>query len=530
MKNILTILIAGFNLSCAIGQVRSVDKLDAKFLNWHHKDYELSGVVGTSVDKAYEYINSRSKEGKTKEGKTIVVAVIDSGVDIDHEDLKGQIWVNTDELPNNNIDDDGNGYVDDIYGWNFIGNNDGENIHYENLEYTRIVRQNDSENPNFLEAKTLYNSELAKRKKERENIESFEKRYNQAKSIIEAKTGIQVESNKDLVSINSSDEQVIGAKRFLQDRYASGFTEDGLKNLMNRNEEYLNYFLNISFEARSLTGDDPHDITDKFYGNPDVKGPRSDHGTSVAGIIAAIRNNNIGIDGIASNVKIMCLRSTPRGDERDKDVALSIYYAVDNGADIINMSFGKEFSPQKRFVDEAVKYAEQKGVLIIHGAGNSGDNIDSKESYPSDRYLDGTEATNWLNVGASSMDLNLEIAAVFSNFGKKHVDIFAPGVDIISTDSSSTYSMHSGTSLAAPVVTGIAALVLSYYPELEPDQLIDILLAGSFKFAKPKKVLIPSLTSEKRKKTRFTKLSKSGGIANAYNAMIEAEKHQLESF
>ncbi len=519
MKRQLFIILFIISISPSFSQVGSVDQLSSKYLNWFNLDYQTDGKLGTSVDKAYEYLMKEPRESKT-----VTVAVIDSGVDIEHEDLVGKIWTNENETPNNGIDDDQNGYIDDIHGWNFIGNSTGENIYYENLEYTRIVRVNDSNDPKLILAKNLFNTELAKRKKERENIAKFEKAYHKAKSIIESKTGISINSPDDLNAVSSSDQQVLDAKRFLSERYASGFTEEGLENLINSNNEYINYFLNVNYNARTLVGDNPNDITDKSYGNPDVKGPRSDHGTSVAGIIAAIRENDIGINGIASNVKIMCLRSTPRGDERDKDVALSIYYAVDNGADIINMSFGKQFSPQKKFVDEAVKYAEEKGVLIVHGSGNSGKNIDINESFPSDRFLDGSEPANWINVGASSPKLDLEVAAIFSNYGKGHVDIFAPGVDIISTDSSNTYSMHDGTSLSAPVVSGISALILSYYPQLEPKELIEILMASSFKFTKPKKVLIPTSSSEKRKKVKFTELSKSGGIANAYEALLEVER------
>jgi len=211
----------------------------------------------------------------------------------------------------------------------------------------------------------------------------------------------------------------------------------------------------------------------------------------------------------------MCLRSTPNGDERDKDVALAIRYAVDNGAEIINMSFGKAISPQKNFVDEAVKYAEQKDVLLVHGSGNSGLNIDVEEVYPSDRYLNGTEATNWINVGASSTGTDDAIAAAFSNYGKKHVDLFAPGENIISTDSSSTYSMNDGTSLSAPVVSGIAAMILSYFPDLTSQQLITILLESSRKIEK--KVVRPG--QEKKKMVKFNALSRSGGIVNAFEAM-----------
>lgn len=519
MKKAVIKLALVLSINFAYGQEKSVDEFDSEFLDWYNKDYQSTEILGTSVDKAYGYMKENSKESKE-----VIVAVIDSGVDIDHEDLQGKIWVNGDELPDNGIDDDGNGYIDDVHGWNFIGNSTGENIHYENLEYTRIVRENDAENQDLIAAKKLHDSEQAKRIQEKENIESFVKTYSKSKSIIKSKTGVSVSSAENLKFIYSSDQQVIRAKNFLQERYAMGFTEEGLENLISSNDEYLNYLLNVDFDARTLIGDNPYDITDKFYGNPDVKGPRPDHGTSVAGIIAANRDNGIGINGIASNVKIMCLRSTPRGDERDKDVALAVYYAVNNGADIINMSFGKEFSPQKKFVDDAVKYAEERGVLIVHAAGNSGENVDETASFPSDRYLDKSEPTNWISVGASTMKLDKKVAAFFSNYGQNHVDVFAPGVSIVSTDSSSTYSKNDGTSLSAPVVAGVAALVLSCYPELEPDQLIDVLLKSSFKFTKPKKVLQPSVTAKKRKKIKFLELSKSGGIVNAYDALVEAEK------
>ncbi|MFM7857927.1 MAG: S8 family serine peptidase [Flammeovirgaceae bacterium] len=274
-------------------------------------------------------------------------------------------------------------------------------------------------------------------------------------------------------------------------------------------------------------GDNPYDYSDSKYGNPDVKGPRSNHGTSVAGIIAAVRNNGLGIDGIASDVKIMVIRTTPMGDERDKDVALAIKYAVENGAHIINMSFGKEFSPQKEMVDAAVRLAEQKNVLIVHGSGNKGLNIDEQETYPSDRYLDGTEALNWINVGASNLTVDENLAAAFSNFGKAHVDLFAPGENIVSLDSTNTYSMNSGTSLSAPVVTGAAALILSYYPNLTAKELIEVLLHSARRFEK-QKVREPSLQNEKRAKVKFSELSKSGGILDVVEALNYAEQRSAK--
>jgi subtilisin family serine protease len=485
-------------------------------LNWYNLDNSTNSILGASVDKAWvQLLNNRQPR------KTIIVAVIDSGIDIDHEDLKESIWVNEDEIPNNNIDDDHNGFVDDVHGWNFIGNSKGENINYENMEYTRVYRAGES-HPDYERAKKLYIAEHEKRKKEKADLEGFEKTYRNARNLIKQRTGITANSLKDLDAISSdAPQEVFNAKRFLASRYERGFTDAILQDLKKTNSEFLNYFLNVDFDARKVIGDNSRAL-DGVYGNPDVEGPRANHGTGVAGVIAAKRANGIGIDGIAHNVKIMCLRSTPRGDERDKDVANAIRYAVDNGAHIINMSFGKDLSPEKQLVDDAVKHAEQKNVLLVHGSGNGGKNIDSEQAYPSDRYLNETEATNWVNVGASGPLANETLPAIFSNYGEKHVDIFAPGVNIITLDSSSTYSMHDGTSLAAPVVSGVAALILSYHPELKPAQLIDILLQSSTKIDKLK-VLEPGFTAD-RKKTKLKELVKSGGVLNAYEALKKADE------
>jgi subtilisin family serine protease len=499
----------------SFAQVSTVDSLEKKHLNWYNLDNSANNIMGVSVEKAWlELLSNRPAK------KTIIVAVIDSGIDIDHEELKEIIWVNEDEIPNNKVDDDHNGYVDDVHGWNFIGNSKGENINYENMEYTRIYRAGES-HPDYERAKKLYLDELERRKKEKSNLEAFEKAYLNAKNTIKQKTGITPNSLKDLDGISpDAPEDVFKAKRFLAPRYERGFNDASFQELKKTNSEFLNYFLNVDFNARTVIGDNPSAL-DGVYGNPDVKGPRANHGTGVAGIIAAKRKNNIGIDGIAQDVKIMCVRSTPRGDERDKDVANAIRYAVDNGARIINMSFGKDLSPEKNLVDDAVKYAEQKNVLLVHGSGNDGSNIDINERYPSDRFLDKKEPANWINVGASGPATDETLPAIFSNYGEKHVDIFAPGVNIITLDTNNTYGMHDGTSLAAPVVSGVAALILSYHPELTPTQVIDLLLQSSTKMDKLK-VLEPGFV-EARKKTKLKELSKSGGVLNAYEALKKAD-------
>lgn len=517
MKKIFLSLLSVACVFTLFAQEKSVSSFKAENLNWYNKDLKTDKIAGVSTDLAYNNLLSGMK---TK--KTVVVAVIDGGVDVDHEDLAGKIWINNNEIPNNKVDDDGNGYVDDIHGWNFIGNKSGTNVNYENYEYTRILKK--ETDPDYKKAKEYYDKEFTQRKKERENLIRFIEIYTKAKAIILENTGIDVKSKDDLEKVKSKNEAVVASKDFLLKRYKMGLTEDGLNRLKKQNDEYINYYLNTNYDARVVISDDPNNLDDRYYGNSDVKGPRVEHGTMVAGIIAANRNNNIGINGIASDVRIMALRTTPSGDERDKDVALAIMYAVDNGANIINMSFGKPFSPQKEFVDKAVKYAEQKGVLLIHSAGNSGENIDEIASYPTDAYLDGTEATNWLSVGASQLTIDKELPAIFSNYGARNVDIFAPGVDIVSLDSSNMYNMHSGTSFSAPVVTGVAALILSYYPDLTPQQLIELLMESSYKVTKPKSFLIPNLKSEKREKASFTQLSKSGGIVNAYSALALAKE------
>jgi len=517
----ISLIVIGFWLAMNAlnAQQTTIDKIDKKYLNWHNKDPKADKVMGISLEKAREGI---LKDRKTV--KTVVVAVIDGGVDIDHEDMAGKIWINAGEIPGNGIDDDNNVYVDDVHGWNYIGNSKGENILYENYEYTRIVKMNNKNHPSYKAAKAQYDKELKKRREEKKDLENFEKIYNGAKEYILSATGIDVRNADDLKKVKSKDPNVKIAYKFLKERYEMGFTEEILERLKKTNAEYLDYFLNMEYNPRTITGDDPTNLEDRNYGNNDVKGPRSDHGTSVAGVIAAVVGNGIGIDGIATDVKIMVLRTTPRGDERDKDIALAIKYAVDNKADIINMSFGKDYSPEKEFIDWAVRYAQQHNVLLIHSAGNSSKNIDREASFPSDRYLDGSEIPNWMNIGASDMKANKTLPAYFTNYGRKHVDIFAPGVDVVSLNTDNTYEPVSGTSIAGPVVAGVAALILSYYPDIKPEEMIDILMKSAYRPKKPKKVFLPGSRGKGAEKVAFAELSKSGGIVNVYNALLLAEQ------
>jgi cell wall-associated protease len=497
--------------------------------NWFTLDKEKDGVKGVSAEKAYEELL------KGKQSSTIIVAVIDSGVDINHEDLKGKIWVNEDEIPGNGIDDDKNGYIDDVHGWNFIGGK-SDNIGDDTMEITRLVKKNRErfkdvdpakltgkdkiEYAAYKKMEESYNEKLAEANAGLAQMQGIKERIETSMTEMKKLTGVE-ELTMDVVSkYEPKDDAEKGYKQMAM----AQLSQDVLKQLEGGFDYYggqVNYMLNLDFEPRTIVGDNYEDPYEKYYGNNHVEGPHGEHGTHVAGIIAANRNNGLGIKGIAEDVKIMCIRTVPNGDERDKDVANSIIYAVDNGAKVINMSFGKAYSPYKDAVDKAIKYAEEKGVLLVHAAGNDGKSNDVTVAYPTAKYNDGKIAKNWIEVGASSASLKEgDFVGNFSNYGKKTVDIFAPGVQINSTVPGNEYDSYNGTSMAAPTVAGVAALVWSYYPNLTAVQVKDILMKSSVKYAKMK-VAQPG---EDEKMVKFTELSKSAGVVNAYEALKLAEK------
>lgn len=498
----------------------SIETFNVKHIDWFNEDYDSKKIYGTSTQKAY---NTILKDKKTK--KTIVVAIIDSGVDIEHEDLKENIWVNKNEIPNNNIDDDNNGYIDDIHGWNFLGNSKGENINEENYEFLRIYRDyinsEKEQDELFKNVETKY---LAKLKSATEDLKTYttlSKNISEAQKIIKEGTGRQANDLSSLSTIPNTTKRVAYAKQYLTKIFSLGLTSEVINESKEHFQDLIDYSLNIDFNARELIGDNLNDINDNNYGNNDVAGTVCNHGTGVAGCVAAVRDNNIGINGIASDVKIMVLRAVPMGDEYDKDIALSIRYAVDNGANIINMSFGKDFSPNKQLVIDAISYAEKKGVLLIHAAGNEASNIDTQPNFPDGLNNNNKMASNWISIGASSFNIKKKQVSSFSNYGFKSVTLFSPGDNIITLDKDNKYTHTQGTSFSAPIVTGVAALILSYYPDLTPEELISILVDSSTKIKK--KVLQPSNTG-KPKKVKFSTLSSSGGIINTYNALLLAEE------
>ena len=511
----------------ALPQAVYSDSTDKAPENWFNLDAQTSKIQGVSTEKTYEIL-------KDKPAQKVIVAVIDSGVDPEHEDLVGKVWTNEGEKAGNGVDDDKNGYVDDIHGWNFIGGADGTNVSNDTYEltreYVRLQKKYGDQVPEDLskdekayyeQIKRSYDAKVAEMQQERTAFQYFADGYRRSNQLLTAYLGVEEVTADSLDKLNSPDEVVMMAKGFMDYALEKGFNEEGLKEAEEYFSSALDYGYNTEFDSRTIVGDHYNDLSERYYGNNDVKGPDARHGTHVAGIIAANRHNNLGIKGIADQVEIMIVRAVPDGDERDKDVANAIYYAVDNGAKVINMSFGKSYSPQKEAVDAAVKYAQDKGVLIIHAAGNSGEDIDKNANFPTRSFANSKKsADNWIEVGASSWKGAGDFVASFSNYGKHSVDVFAPGVDLYSTTPDQTYESLSGTSMAAPVVSGVAALLMSYYPNLDAEQIKDILLKSAVKLNKLK-VNSPG----DGKPVKFSSLSRTGGVVNALEAVKLAETY-----
>ncbi len=491
--------------------------------NWHLMDAEQDGICGTSVYKAHKSL-LKNKQAK----KTVIVAVLDSGIDIEHEDLKGKIWVNEDEIAGNGIDDDKNGYIDDVNGWNFLGNPNGGMVLGDNLEFVRMMakleqksNRSSEEEAQLKSLRKKYNADYSSAKEEFEGFQQISELYTKVNGVLSQYFGKEDYTKAEVENINSTDDNIALVKEVWLEMNDQGLTAAMIEEGQNYFKSSLEFHLNKEFNSREIIGDDYSNLKEIGYGNNQVNAPDSDHGTHVAGIIGAIRGNNLGVDGQADNVLIMPVRLVPNGDEHDKDVANGIRYAADNGADIINMSFGKSYSPNPELVLEAIKYAGEKGVLMVHGAGNDAENNDLHENYPRDAMKGSPSLPYWLDVGASDEIKGEKLLGSFSNYGRETVDIFAPGVQINSTVPDNNYAKFDGTSMASPVVAGVAALVWSYYPDLSVSELKDILLKSSESYAKLK-VYRPS--EGKGKKTKFKKLCLSGGIVNAYRALLLAEK------
>lgn len=506
--------------------------------NWYELDRKETGYYGISLDKAYQFLKGRKS-------KTVVVAVIDSGVDTTQEDLRPVLWHNPGEIPGNGIDDDHNGYIDDVYGWNFIGGKDGRNVHQDSYEGARVYwKLHAKYGDNVPDTATM---QPAEKKEYQEYLDAKDKTIGavdpkelmfmqrilpmlqRGDSIIAKDLGKSEFNGNDLKTYTPTEIDSKTATNIylnickLNNDYdiTNNDILDDLKGQIRKGESSTTPPEDFRGE---IVKDNENDINDRNYGNNDVMAGTPTHGTHCSGIIGAARNNGVGMDGIADNVKIMMIRAVPDGDEHDKDIANAIRYAVDNGAQVISMSFGKDFSPEKSWVDDAVKYAQSKDVLLVHAAGNDHKDIDTAANFPNPIFEDGSGvAKNFITVGASGDSTNGGFTASFSNYGKQQVDVFAPGVNIYSTlPGGNKYGSLSGTSMACPVVAGVAALIREYFPDLTAEQVKYVIDKSATPITE--KVILPGTQKspggdETPVMVSLSDISVSGGEVNAYEAV-----------
>ena len=477
---------------------------------WHLLDLSTDSIPGMSVERAYKELI------KEKKGASVIVAIIDSGVDINHPEIKDNIWVNKGEIPNNGLDDDQNGFVDDVNGWNFLGN-----CEQENMESVRLQKKEDPGSDIYKNFEKQRQKNIQEKKEELSTINEFIEKALSSDSLIKKTLGVEKYTLNDVENFSPKSFKLIDALIFQRDFKERGLSVSKLEDYKKGALISINKHYSLNFNPREIVGDNPDDINDTNYGDGNVIGPvldGADHGTHVSGIIASEREDSSGSKGIYNNVKIMVLRAVPDGDEYDKDVALAIRYAVDNGAKVINTSFGKGYSPHVDWVWDALRHAEKKDVLIVNAAGNSSENIDPgmKKTFITDEKEGKEIVSNFLTVGSSSYDYGEEQISRFSNYGKISVDLFAPGDKIWSTIPNKSFDYHSGTSMAAPNASGVAAVLRSYFPKLSASKVKKILMDSGLPLFD--RVKVPG--SEKLLAPK--EVSKSGKLINLYNALIYA--------
>jgi subtilisin family serine protease len=471
-----------FALTCAIQMQAQNAPIQEQ---WQHGDAATDGLIGVSSAKALKEFSPASGQFAP-----VVVAIIDSGTETSHPDLKNNLWTNPGEIAGNGKDDDNNGYIDDIHGWSFIGGKNGD-VEKDNLEFIRVykmysamfpdgkcVKGKEKEFKMYNKLKSDYDARLAKAQADVEEYETFSQVYRSAKLYFMKNIGEDY-TIEEVQNFKGEGDSLELFKQLVVVGISNNF-DAVLPQWGDQVMSALKYGYSLDFDPRTVVGDNYADVTETKYGNNHIDGPAGEHGTHVGGIVGAARDGQ-GMDGICPSAKLMIIRCVPDGDERDKDVANAIFYAVNNGARVINMSFGKAYSPFKERVDEAVKYAESKGVLLIHAAGNDNKDVDVKDNFPCADYQKGGKCKTWIEVGASGSTEG-QLKADFSNFGRKSVDVFAPGVNIYSTVPDHKYEAMSGTSMASPVTAGVAAAILSYYPELTGEQVKKLILESAVSY------------------------------------------------
>lgn len=516
-------------------------EITEKQLNsWQYKDYLLDTIPGLSLDRANNDIL------KEREGENITVALLDTEIDIAHESLKNNIWVNRGEIPGNGVDDDQNGYIDDVHGWNFLGNSKGENIIYTNHEAVRIVKKygekfkdkteeeisvNEREDYLiYIQARKAFEKMLKEAKSNKEYGDFLVDTYPKSKEALKKffpKEDYTVEQLDSLYALKEEEnEELADLIYYMSDYIKYDLTQEWIHTVKEDADASVNYQTNIEYDDRRIIGDDPEDITDTDYGNNEVSTKNGlkkvyPHGTYVAGVLGVSESSDR-VRGICNNIKIMPVRMSPYGGAYDKDIALAIRYAVDNGAKVINMSFSKKFSLHKEWVFDAIRYAAEKDVLLVTSAGNDGVNIDEYNYYYPNDNENGTDevANNFIMVGAIAPIVNENFVVSYSNYGKDNVDVFAPGYQLLTTAPDNLYKQMPGTSMASAIVSGVAALLWSYYPDLSAFQVKKIIMDSGLSYNV--ECNIPG--TEDGEKQPFGEFSKSGKVVNVYNALLMAAK------
>ncbi|MEE9378940.1 MAG: S8 family serine peptidase [Candidatus Lokiarchaeia archaeon] len=493
---------------------------------WYFRDYPKDSVLGINLTNAY------TKHLLGKKGEEIIIALIDSDVYIEHEDLQNQIWVNKNEIPNNNIDDDNNGYVDDIHGWNFLSNKKGERTIFSNSSHIDFIRKYKTvyENNSIKDSALLstYKKALKSIKSSNESADNlykeavdYEAEMTAAFKAMDSLFKNENYTNKELDSVDElyyDSNEILSAKASVVHEYNVYGYHDYAQKLKDDSKALKEKSNNINFISRKAIGDNVEDISDKNYGHFKINNNTDKlfHGTEMAGVIVGNRLNNKNFEGVSINTKLMVLSVFPRkGGETDKDIALAIYYAVDNGAKVINYSSTKIFSTNNKFVQDALKYAEKNNVLFVTSAGNSSMNLDNEITYPN-RYLEKSTLNNFIKVGASHAFYK-DMVMYFSNYGKKNVDLFAPGLQFKATTSDGKTKLVDGTSVASAIVSSIGGMVYSYYPNLSVLEVKNAILKGV-------NVYDQNVVVSDSIKMNFKDLSITGGIIDAYKVLKEAEK------
>jgi subtilisin family serine protease len=536
MKSILFLVIICFLYACKSNKLIVISNhfynstLSNKQEFWHYKDIIKDSISGISLDRAYQELV------KNKKGNEVIVAVIDTQVDLNHKDLKESFWINKDEIPNNNIDDDNNGYVDDVNGWNFIGNKKGESLYLSRFENVRIVKefgerfQNKTINSipkselndykEYNRALKDYEEIIKIKKRNLFHFNNWKKQFNLIKNTLENLIPSRKITIDNLNKIITKDTVVLKVITDMKNYIIKNKNDKWINNLISNENRFINYYLNLNYNDRELIGDNPNNLEDKYYGFNNVSiniDSLFNHATLISGVLV----DNIKMKKI---IKLMPLVVSCSGDEHDKDIALAIRYAVDNGAKIINMSSKKLFSLRQNWIQKALKYAEANDVLVVNSSGNNSFNVDINYTFPTDVDDNKDEIlNNFVNVSSSSYHLDKNLISWFSNYGKKNVDLFAPGENIYTTNVNNNYKFEDGTSLSAPIVSGVAALIWSYYPKLKASEVKEILLESGVSYDID--VELPSYDEEK-KLVPFSSLSKSGKIVNAYNALLYAKNYK----